>query len=218
MERTVRENLSMLSETAVALFLFIWLVIFSAVNLHNILRTERRRSSVRTYAEVERPAGLLMALAALGTLVYFVAVFVFIFFAFVGLGYVLVNFSLGFPAPFAFYFQLLGMLLTALGYLVFVWSVIVRGKYSVSWAMPEHQKLVTWGPYRYVRHPSYLGYFLMFIGLFLLWPALPTLFPIVAIPGYYRLTFEEERLLEARFGEEYQKYQKRTGRFVPKLG
>jgi protein-S-isoprenylcysteine O-methyltransferase Ste14 len=119
---------------------------------------------------------------------------------------------------FAFGVQLVGMFLTALGYLVFVWSVIARGRYSVAWAMPEHQKLVTRGPYRYVRHPSYLGYFLMFIGLVLLRPTLPTLFSIVAIPGYYRLTFEEERLLETRFGEEYHKYQKTTGRFIPKLG
>ncbi len=207
----------MLSETAVAVFLCIWLVVFSIVNLHNILRTERR-SSVRTYAEVERPSGLFMALAALGTLVYFVATFVIIFFAFMRLDQALASFSFSFPSPFAFGFQLLGMFLTALGYLVFVWSVIARGKYSVSWAMPDHQKLVTWGPYRYVRHPSYLGYFLMFIGLYLLWPALPTLVPLVAIPSYHRLTFEEERLLEARFGEEYHEYRKRTGRFLPKLG
>ena len=208
----------MLSETVVAVFLFIWLVVFCAVNLHNVLGAERRRSSARTYAEVERPSGVFMALAALGTLSYFVAAFMIVFFAFTGLGYVLASFSFSFPSPFALCFQLIGMLFTTLGHLVFVWSVIARGKYSVSWAMPEYQKLVTWGPYHYTRHPSYLGYFFMFIGLFLLWPALPMLFPIVAIPGYYRLTFEEERLLEARFGEEYRKYQKRTGRFVPKLG
>jgi len=40
---------------------------------------------------------------------------------------------------------------------------------------------------------------------------------MLAIPGYYQITFEEERLLVLRFGEEYVNYQNRTGRFVPKL-
>ena len=73
--------------------------------------------------------------------------------------------------------------------------MIVRGKHAVSWVMPKNQKLVTWGPYHYVRHPSYLGYFFMFFGFFFLWPNLFTLFPLVAISGYFRVTFEEERLL-----------------------
>jgi len=68
-----------------------------------------------------------------------------------------------------------------------------------------------------VRHPSYLGYFLMFVGLFLLWPNIFMLFPMLAIPGHYQITFEDERLLVQRFGEEYVSYQNRTGRFVPRL-
>lgn len=77
--------------------------------------------------------------------------------------------------------------------------------------------LVTWGPFRYVRHPSYLGYFLMFFGLFFLLLNLVALVPLLAIPGYIRLTTYEEQLLIARFGNEYVEYQKTTGRFVPKM-
>jgi protein-S-isoprenylcysteine O-methyltransferase Ste14 len=44
-----------------------------------------------------------------------------------------------------------------------------------------------------------------------------TLIPLFSIPGYYLVTLEEERLLIKRFGKEYLKYQKRTGRFIPKF-
>jgi protein-S-isoprenylcysteine O-methyltransferase Ste14 len=115
------------------------------------------------------------------------------------------------------YIQILGLLLTFFGYFLFVWSVVSRGRYAVSWGMSENHKLVTWGPYRYVRHPSYLGYFLMFLGFFLYWTNMFTLIPLVAIPGYYWVTFDEERLLTQRFGDEYAEYQKKTGRFIPKL-
>jgi len=59
------------------------------------------------------------------------------------------------------------------------------------------------GPYALVRHPAYLSYFLMFIGLFSLWPNLLTLLPIFAVPGYVKLTELEEDMLIKKFGNEY---------------
>jgi len=113
--------------------------------------------------------------------------------------------------------QIVGLVLTGAGYFLFIWSVIARARYAVSWAMTENHRLVTWGPYRYVRHLSYLGYFLMFLGLFFTWPNFLTLFPLIAIPGYVRVTVEEERFLLLRFGDQFLEYQRRTGRFIPKL-
>jgi len=207
----------MLNEAVVAAFLSVWLAVFFSVNLHNIMKFHRRKTGGRTYAEVERPYGLAMALAAVGTFAYFLVTLLFLFLVFSGLSSMLSGFPFGYQFPFMDYVQILGLILTSLGYFLFIWSVVVRGKYATSWEMSEQQKLVTWGPYRYVRHPSYLGYFLMFVGLFLLWPSVFTFFPMLAIPGYYQITFEEERLLVLRFGEEYVNYQNRTGRFVPKL-
>ncbi len=103
------------------------------------------------------------------------------------------------------------------GFFLFQWSVVARGMYSVSWAMGEDHRLVTWGPYRYVRHPSYLGYFLMFVGLLLTWLNPVALMPLMAIPGYVKVAATEEELLVMRFGEEYLKYQKAVGRFLPRL-
>jgi len=207
----------MLGETAVAVFLLGWLVVFSLVNLHSIVRFHRRRSGGKSYAEVERPFGFAMFLAVGGTLAYSVAVLLFLFLALSGFSSLLSVLAFGYQSLFMDYVQIPGLVFTSVGYFLFIWSVVARGRYSVSWEMPEQQELVTWGPYRYVRHPSYLGYFLMFTGLLFLWPSLLTLFPLIAIPGYYQLTFEEERLLLLRFGEEYQEYQRKTGRFVPKV-
>lgn len=205
----------MLAETGVAAYLIIWLVLFFSVNLRSILKFRRRASAAKTSGETTRPFNLAVAFAALGTFVYFAVVVLFSFLVLAGQEPVVIGLSLGYGLPFMIYVQVLGLGLTALGYVTFIWSVIARGKYAVSWDMPENQKLVTWGPYRYVRHPSYLGYFLMFIGFFCLWPDLFTFFPWLAIPGYYRITFDEEKLLIQRFGKEYVEYQEKTGRLIP---
>jgi protein-S-isoprenylcysteine O-methyltransferase Ste14 len=207
----------MLTETVVAVFLLVWLGCFFSVNLYNILKVHKRKRGVKVYAEVERPVGFVVGLAAVGTIVYFLEVLAYLFLAFIGYIYVMHDFSFHLNFPFIFHIQIIGLVLTSIGYLLFIWSVVVRGRYAVSWEMPENQRLVTWGPYRCVRHPSYLGYFLMFFGLFFLWPNLFTLFPLAAIPGYFSLTFEEERLLVQRFRDEYVRYQRKTGRFVPKF-
>jgi len=110
-----------------------------------------------------------------------------------------------------------GLLVMVLGYAIFLWSVNARGRYATSWQMPVDHKLVDWVPCRYVRHQSYLGYFLMFIGFLLLWNNALALIPLIAIPGYMVIIFHEEEILVARFREEYVKYQENAGRFLPKI-
>jgi len=140
--------------------------------------------------------------------------------------YVIIGF-LGFQFPqialfdFAFMdiqgLEFAGALVMTIGYVTFIWSVIARGKYATSWIMPPGHKLVDWGPYRYVRHPSYLGYFLMFLGFFLLWPNILALVPIVAIPGYVLVTTQEEEMLKKRFGNAYVEDAQGVGRFLPRV-
>jgi protein-S-isoprenylcysteine O-methyltransferase Ste14 len=156
-------------------------------------------------------------MAALGTLVYFLEVFAYLLLVFTGLTSLLYTAPFSFELPLTPYTQVSGLILTIAGYFLFIWSVISRGQYATSWSMPENQKLVTSGPYKYVRHPSYLGYFLMFFGLLLIWINLLTLFPLSAIPGYSSVASKEEKLLVQRFGDEYLNYQKKTGRFIPRF-
>jgi len=207
----------MLTETLIAIFFLVCLIFFSIVNLHNIIIVHKRRSDTKVYAEAEWPSGLSVSLGAIGTFAYFLEILVYVFLAFTGAYSLLYAPIYCFQLPFAFLMQALGIILTTLGYFISVWSVIARGEHATSWSMPKNHKLVTCGPYHYVRHPSYLGYFLMFLGIFFIWPCIFTLIPIIAILGYYRVAVEEEKLLIKHFGNEYVEYQKKTGRFIPKL-
>jgi protein-S-isoprenylcysteine O-methyltransferase Ste14 len=78
--------------------------------------------------------------------------------------------------------------------------------------------LVTGGPYRWVRHPMYLG-----VALLMLSASLITANLFVALAGalvislmVLRTPTEEARLVE-RFGEAYRQYARRTGRFLPRI-
>ena len=82
----------------------------------------------------------------------------------------------------------------------------------------EH-KLITHGPYRWVRHPMYTALFIMGLGWLLLtanWATgAPLMISILLLVGL-RVKNEEAMLIEM-FGDEYQEYMRPTGRFLPRL-
>jgi len=206
----------MLDNVAVAIFLLVCLGFHGLINLHNILLVHGPRNVTRFRSKAEAPSEIAVILGGLGTLFYFLEIGTY---SLVALINPFSSDSFFFPLqfPFMLFLQGLGLVFTSAGFFIFNWSVTIRGRYAVSWNMPENHRLITTGPYRYVRHPSYLGFFFMFIGLPLLLSNPFSLIPLIAIPGYYRATVHEERLLIERFGNEYLGYQKRTGRFFPKL-
>jgi protein-S-isoprenylcysteine O-methyltransferase Ste14 len=206
----------MFSETIAASILLICVGAFAATNLHNILMVHRRRKDEESYAEIERPSGVAVGTAALATFALSLETILYIFLALSGLANPN-SIPLGFGFELLPYIQLIGLALAATGYLISIWSVMVRGVYAASWEMKCDHKLITSGPYRYVRHPSYLAYMLMFISMPLVWPNLLAFLPIAGIPGYYAVAIREEELLTRRFGNEYIEYQKRTARFFPRF-
>lgn len=82
----------------------------------------------------------------------------------------------------------------------------------------EGKSIVTDGVYAYVRHPQYVGIFLVTIGFLIQWPSLTTLimWPIL-IFAYYRLAMREERDVERQFGEEFIEYKEKVSAFIPRL-
>jgi len=206
----------MLPDLPIAVFLASCLLVFWSVNLYNLKRHGASKKGVKYKAEVERPKGLIFALSALGTVIFFLESFFYILLVLAGLQTTLCSLFLQLRFPFDSYVQLAGVFLTGFGYSLFTWSVLARGRYATSWEMPEDQKIVVWGPYRYVRHPSYLAYFILFAGLFLTVLSLLTLVPFVAVPGYLRIATVEEELLVKRFGKAYLEYQRTTGKFFPR--
>lgn len=194
--------------------LLLYLSSFSLVNAQNVLNGLRTKHDTNLYAEVESPGGISLALAAIGTLSFFVEAVVLVLLGFRGDTYGFLP-SLQLHFQYDVFIQITGIVGIGSGVLVFIWSVLSRGRYTVSWAMPKDHVLVTWGPYRYVRHPSYLGYHMMVIGLLFTWLNLVAVVPLIAILGYISIVHVEEYLLVHRFGDEYLRYMERTGRFIP---
>jgi len=87
----------------------------------------------------------------------------------------------------------------------------------------EHGKrpegVMVTGAFRYVRHPLYLASILTYIGLTVSTMSIfcfVLLVPIFIFHNY--IASYEERLLENKFGKEYLRYKKRTGKWLPRIG
>ena len=110
---------------------------------------------------------------------------------------------------------ILGIVCTAGIYWLF--SSIGRGITATSATRQDH-KLVTRGPYRWIRHPLYTFGSSMFIAFGMMadnW--FIALLGILAFVAMAIRTPKEEANLIEKFGDEYRKYMQRTGRFLPRL-
>jgi protein-S-isoprenylcysteine O-methyltransferase len=84
-------------------------------------------------------------------------------------------------------------------------------------AIEAGHRVVDTGLYRHVRHPSYLGACVGFLGFGLglgNWLSAVSMLGFVLVGYIYRMHVEEEALLEA-LGEEYAAYRRRTYRLIP---
>lgn len=87
-----------------------------------------------------------------------------------------------------------------------------------------HQKddaprsIVTFGAYRFVRHPFYVSFLIALTAALLAAPHAITIATLVYGFTILNLTAagEEKRLAASEFGEEYRQYLRRTGRFFPR--
>jgi protein-S-isoprenylcysteine O-methyltransferase Ste14 len=113
---------------------------------------------------------------------------------------------------------ILGVIMMVLGSLLrrFCWRAL--GSYFTGDVQARaDQPVIRHGPYRSVRHPSYTGGMMMFIGMgFALgnWISV-TLLTVASIVSYaYRVAVEERALVEV-IGAPYVAYMKETKRFIP---
>jgi protein-S-isoprenylcysteine O-methyltransferase Ste14 len=114
----------------------------------------------------------------------------------------------------------LGIFLMFLGVLVRQYAIAILGRFfSLSVRIVEDHMVVEKGPYRLVRHPSYTGVLITFIGLGLAVQSLGALLVLLAVFGVsfgYRMHVEERTLL-SELGQNYAGYMKRTKRLIPYL-
>jgi protein-S-isoprenylcysteine O-methyltransferase Ste14 len=79
------------------------------------------------------------------------------------------------------------------------------------------QPVIERGAYRWVRHPSYTGGILMYLGTGIAltnWLS-ALLISVSGALGYVYRVHVEERALQENLGDRYQQYMQRTKRFVP---
>jgi protein-S-isoprenylcysteine O-methyltransferase Ste14 len=81
----------------------------------------------------------------------------------------------------------------------------------------SEQPVIQTGAYRWVRHPSYTGGTLLYLGTGLAltnWLSALIIVGVVVAAYAYRVRVEE-RALQASLGEPYREYMQRTKRFIP---
>jgi protein-S-isoprenylcysteine O-methyltransferase Ste14 len=114
----------------------------------------------------------------------------------------------------------LGIGLILLGSVISWLAVLQLGRsFTVVVAVRSDQPVIQSGVYRSIRHPSYCGQHLVFLGYAVTltnWVSIPAvLLPI--IPAYVYRIAVEERALRGRLGRSYTEYMGRTHRLIPRI-
>ena len=176
---------------------FVWIVseLFGAVLVPRL-----RRRGRATRVKKDRGSGALIIFTVLVSIILALS-----------LGYAGVG-----PLPDWVFYP--GIFLMLLGVLVRQWAIAVLGRFfSLTVRVAEDHRVVEQGPYRLVRHPSYTGVLITFIGLALAVQsagALLVLLGVFSISYGYRMIVEEKALL-SELGDDYANYKKRTKRLIP---
>ena len=120
--------------------------------------------------------------------------------------------------PRGFPWGLTSVIVFALGTALRWWAVVHLGRFfTVDVTVASDHRVVDSGPYRAMRHPSYTGVLMQFVGWAL---SLGNAFalPVVVVPIFLALAYRirvEEAALRGALGEEYSAYCRRTRRLVP---
>lgn len=124
--------------------------------------------------------------------------------------------------PFSSVLQGIGIVTWLAGGGLALWSEKYLGRFT----RPEIEvladhRLITDGPYRWIRHPLYTAFLMMSAGVALLLLNVPLIVLFFVACGIaWRRAVLEEALLgsDQGFGATYQSYVEQTGRFLPRRG
>jgi protein-S-isoprenylcysteine O-methyltransferase Ste14 len=196
-----------LPDDLVAAFLVLGLVLVLFRAVYESRKIHRHKKGT---AREEAESGAnepLIVLSAVTVVVFYLEMALYAILSLAGLPPVLTRSCLQLRFQYDSLVQAFGIAMMVFGYIIVVLSLRAL----------EYDRLVTSGPYKYVRHPQYVGYFVVFAGFFLLLLNFITLAPLLSIPGEVRMATIEEESLTQEFGGSYADYQKVTGKFFPKI-
>src|SRR4030095_8931153 len=111
-----------------------------------------------------------------------------------------------------------GVVLFVAGLMLRWWAIITLGRFfTVDVTIEKDHELVERGPFRMVRHPSYTGVLMAFMGFALSlgnWAALLVILLPITAAFVHRMNVEEDALSRA-LGPQYTDYMRRSKRLVP---
>ncbi len=112
-----------------------------------------------------------------------------------------------------------GFVIGCLGLALLGWAELELGRqFSPQLQLRQAHKLITSGPYSMVRHPLYSGIYGFGLSLALIsanWFFVA--FFVLSLLGLGMRVLKEEKMMVEQFGEEYQEYMRRTGRYFPRI-
>ncbi len=113
-----------------------------------------------------------------------------------------------------------GLLLVTLGMGIRIWAMVTaRDSFNhiVQTALSDDHRLVESGPYRWLRHPSYTGYYWYAIGtqVALLNPVVVGLYAVALAMFFRHRIAAEEAVLLRHFGARYQAFRSRRRLLIP---
>jgi protein-S-isoprenylcysteine O-methyltransferase Ste14 len=111
-----------------------------------------------------------------------------------------------------------GIFLMVIGILVRQWAMFTLGRFfTLTVGVQKSQKVVDYGPYRFIRHPSYSGMLMTAIGIGVAlhtWGGILVILALLGLAIGYRILVEE-KFLASELGDGYVQYMKRTKRLIP---
>ncbi len=112
----------------------------------------------------------------------------------------------------------LGVAMGLLGLALRVWAMNTLGSsYSRTLRVQAAQRLITSGPYRWLRHPGYAGSLAVWVGATLAFGTWlgALVVAVVMLAAYGWRIRGEEAMLSATFGTAYEEYASHTSRLIP---
>ncbi len=115
--------------------------------------------------------------------------------------------------------QEIGWAVFVLGFLVLIYVALYLRSGFFGATDPNLDHLITKGPYAFCRHPLYVSFLVIMIGMDLIFRS-PTglIFTfLLSLPSAVYRARIEDKLLRAKFGEEWDRYARKVGFMLPKL-
>ena len=118
-----------------------------------------------------------------------------------------------------FVLERIGEALLVLGALLFIYVLAYLRRGFLGSTEPNLDHLVTEGPYRLCRHPLYLSFIFLVLGVDLMMrsPVGVAFTLLLSVPSAVYRGRIEDKLLREKFGHEWEVYSRDVGFFFPRL-